>query len=80
MQRFYRALSNGTPRGEALRAAKIEMMQKGAPVEDWAAFVLSGDGLSPLTPYWSWSELLAGAAVLLAAAGLALSSKLVRKG
>lgn len=80
MQRFYRALSNGTPRGEALRAAKIEMMQKGAPVEDWAAFVLSGDGLSPLTPYWSWSELLAGAAALLAAAGLALSSKMVRKG
>lgn len=80
MQRFYRSLSNGTPRGEALRAAKIEMMQKGAPVEDWAAFVLSGDGLSPLTPYWSWSELLAGAAALLAAAGLALSSRLARKG
>ncbi|MBN9660712.1 MAG: CHAT domain-containing protein [Acidobacteria bacterium] len=80
MQRFYRELSSGTPRGEALRVAKIEMMQKGAPVADWAAFVLSGDGMSPLTPYWSWSELLAGAAALLAAAGLAFSSKLARKG
>ncbi|QOY85184.1 CHAT domain-containing protein [Paludibaculum fermentans] len=80
MQRFYRELSNGTPRGAAVRTAKLEMMQKGAPVEDWAAFVLSGDGLSPLTPYWSWSVLLSGAAATLAAAGLALSLRTGRRG
>ncbi|MGJ5813169.1 CHAT domain-containing protein [Paludibaculum fermentans] len=80
MRRFYRELGNGTPRGEALRTAKLEMIRNGAPVEDWAAFVLSGDGLSPLTPYWSWSVLLAGGAAVLVAAGLVLSSKRAKKG
>ncbi len=80
MQKFYRELGRGATLAAALRTAKLEVMQAGAPREDWAAFVLSGDGSTPITPYISWSSLLSGAAVLMVGAGLAFSSRRVGKG
>lgn len=79
MQRFYHELGHGAPKAAALRTAKLAMLRAGAPNEDWAAFVLSGDGLSPLTTYLSWPALLTGTALLLVAAGLALSSRRGRR-
>lgn len=79
MQRFYGGLGRGEPKASAMRIAKLEMLRRGAPAEDWAAFVLSGDGSDPLTSYLSWSSLLGGAAVLLIAAGITLSSRKGRR-
>jgi CHAT domain-containing protein/Tfp pilus assembly protein PilF len=44
MEAFYRELSAGKGRAEALRAAKLELLRKGqASFLDWAPVILSGD-------------------------------------
>lgn len=73
MSNFYRALSHGESKAAALRQAKLKMLRRGAPLEDWAAFVLTGRGAEPLRPFWSWSALLSACAVLLIAVALLLS-------
>lgn len=40
---FYRAMSDGKPVGEALQAAKVAALQRGAPAREWAAFTVIGD-------------------------------------
>lgn len=40
---FYRELSAGVTVGEALRAAKLAAMHRGAPPRDWASFTVIGD-------------------------------------
>ncbi|MBI5280370.1 MAG: CHAT domain-containing protein [Candidatus Solibacter usitatus] len=77
MHRFYRELSGGAAPAAALRTAKLAMLRSGAPRQDWAAFVLSGDGGAPLTPYFSWSFLLCCAAA--AAATLAIAADRLRR-
>ncbi len=40
---FYAALAHGARAGAALHAAKLDARSRGAPVSEWAAFVLVGD-------------------------------------
>lgn len=40
---FYDAMSRGSPVGDALRAAKLDAIRRGAPPAEWAAFVTVGD-------------------------------------
>jgi CHAT domain-containing protein len=43
IESFYRAVSDGQQVGDALRAAKLAAMRRGASMRDWAAFTLVGD-------------------------------------
>ena len=45
VEAFYAAMARGLPVGDALRAAKLEAIQRGAPPKDWAAFTAVGDPL-----------------------------------
>jgi hypothetical protein len=66
---FYRAMVGGRPVGEALQAAKVAAMRRGAPAREWAAFTVIGDPLlsvpfhAPRADRRRW-WLLAGAALL----------------
>lgn len=72
-QLFYRALSRGEAKAEAVRSAKLAMLRRGLPEQDWAAFVLTGDGLNPVEPFVSWAQMLSAAAVALILLGLWLT-------
>ena len=72
MRSFYRQLAGGKSKAEALRAVKLEFLRAGgvrAHPAYWAAFVLNGDGHSPIGPVFAWTWIAAVAAGL--AAGLA---------
>jgi CHAT domain-containing protein len=43
IEAFYSAMAGGLPVAEALRAAKLDAMHRGAPPRDWAAFTAVGD-------------------------------------
>jgi CHAT domain-containing protein len=45
VERFYQGLARGLPVAEALRAAKLEAIRRGAPPGAWAAFTAVGDPL-----------------------------------
>ena len=45
VQAFYQALAEGLPVGDALRAAKLDALRRGAPPREWAAFTVVGDPL-----------------------------------
>jgi len=45
VERFYAELARGQPVSEALRAAKLAALQRGAPAAAWAAFMVVGDPL-----------------------------------
>jgi CHAT domain-containing protein len=83
---FYRHLAEGETVGEALRLAKLDSMRNHAPVQQWAAFTLTGDPLVriPLrTPSgWSFARLLALLAVvgMLALTGYWLRTRSGRTG
>jgi CHAT domain-containing protein/tetratricopeptide (TPR) repeat protein len=70
---FYQELADGLPVGDALRAAKLDALHRGAPAREWAAFTLVGDPLvrvpveAPgLEPWW--------AVVLVVGVGLGVAS------
>jgi len=42
---FYRNLAGGAPVGDALHRAKLELLRRGSPPREWAAFVTVGDPL-----------------------------------
>jgi CHAT domain-containing protein len=42
---FYREMAGGRDVGEALQAAKIAALRRGAPAREWAAFTVIGDPL-----------------------------------
>ncbi|MEO8660379.1 MAG: CHAT domain-containing tetratricopeptide repeat protein [Bryobacteraceae bacterium] len=69
MGRFYRGLGDGLSKSDSLRQAKLEALRAGAHPRHWAAFVMSGDGMTPVRQEWSWwmfgGPLLAGLAGLL---------------
>jgi CHAT domain-containing protein/tetratricopeptide (TPR) repeat protein len=52
VRELYAALSQGKPVAEALRDAKLARRRAGAPLSEWAAFVIVGDPLTaiPLRP------------------------------
>ena len=65
-QFYYFALERGQSKAEALRSAKIKFLHSQTQLEDpanWAGFVLTGDGLSALPAFVSWSALVVCAAV-----------------
>jgi CHAT domain-containing protein len=43
VEAFYGALARGLAVGDALRAAKLDAIRRGAPVAEWAAFTVVGD-------------------------------------
>ncbi len=61
MSVFYHHLQRGVARDEALRRAKLRLLNSGTPLNDphyWAAFVLTGDGVRPVPHAVSWSTLV----------------------
>jgi len=77
---FYDHLAEGLSSGDALRAAKAERLRAGAPVREWAAFIVTGDpsGTVPLTappPRRRGVYVLGGAALLALVYGLWRSRK-----
>ncbi len=68
MQRFYYyLLRQHKPKAEALRLAKLDFLHSGTQLSHpryWAAFVLNGDGESPVPRFISWGELLVPAPVV----------------
>lgn len=73
---FYRALARGQSVGSALRTAKLEAIDRGVPVSQWAAFTVIGDANTrvPLSePHGSpiiWVIAAAGGLVILGGAVL----------
>jgi CHAT domain-containing protein len=71
---FYRGLARGLPVAEALRAAKLEAIHRGAPSSEWAAFTAVGDPfvVVPLrVPSSKWSWWVAALVALALGAGAA---------
>ena len=65
---FYHHLQRGASRAEALQRAKLRFLESGGPWSDphyWAAFVLTGEGLQPVSTALRWRTLLLGAAAAL---------------
>jgi CHAT domain-containing protein len=78
MTQFYFFLSDGKPKAEALRQAKLQLLQSNAAWAHpyyWAGYVLTGDGSGRLPRVVSWRA-LALAAILGVVALVALSSVL----
>jgi tetratricopeptide (TPR) repeat protein len=68
MAQLYFELNRGKPKAEALRLTKLRFLNSGTALRHpryWAAFILTGDGFSPIPPVLSWSTLLGLAGVLL---------------
>jgi len=80
---FYEALARGLPVSDALRAAKLDVIRRGAPPKEWAAFITVGDPMvrvalrRPWPEGWEWPVL--AATVALAAAGLVYSFRRRRR-
>lgn len=56
MEGFYGELAKGATKAAALRRAKLSMLDRHPYY--WAAYLLSGDAHSPLTPCVSWVSIL----------------------
>ena len=70
MKQLYFELNNGESKAQALRLAKLKFLRSGGALAHpryWAAFVLNGDGLRPIPRVFTWSSLLAPAALALLA-------------
>jgi tetratricopeptide (TPR) repeat protein len=70
MRVFYGSLGQGRGKADALRDAKLNFLHRGgayAKPEAWAAFVLNGDGDTPLRPVLSWWRVAAITAAILVA-------------
>jgi CHAT domain-containing protein len=68
MRQFYYFLELNKPKSEALRLAKLRLLHSKSGLQNpavWAAFVLNGDGLTPIPRVLSWTELMLAAAGLL---------------
>jgi len=79
MAQLYFELNRGKPKAEALRLTKLRFLRSGTALRHpryWAAFILTGDGLSPIPRVLSWSMLLGMVGMLLL--GGVLASSLVR--
>jgi tetratricopeptide (TPR) repeat protein len=68
MKQFYYFLAKGQAKSEALRSAKLEMLHSQSALASpryWAAFVLTGDGLTPVPRAIPWSLLMLAFASIL---------------
>lgn len=71
MRVFYHHLQRGTSRAEALQRAKLRFLHSGGPLSDphyWAAFVLTGEGLRPVSTTVRWRTIVIAAGALAALA------------
>jgi hypothetical protein len=63
---FYDALADGLPVGDALQAAKLAALRRGAPAREWATFTAVGDPLvrvplhRPRTQWQAWAAAAIG--------------------
>ena len=76
MKQLYYFISEGRSKAEAVRATKLKFIRSGSELSHpyyWAAFVLSGDGASPVSVPMSWTRLLSVSLGLVALAVLAAS-------
>jgi CHAT domain-containing protein len=67
-QFYYFALSEHLPKAEALRQAKLRFLRSNSSTNNpatWAAFVLNGEGLTPVPRVVSWTTTLVVAAATL---------------
>jgi hypothetical protein len=81
MAQLYYELNRGKPKAEALRLAKLRFLSSGTALRHpryWAAFILTGEGFTPIPRVLSWSTLLALAGVLLL--GGVVAARAVRNG
>jgi hypothetical protein len=79
MRQFYFQLGQLEPKAQALRLAKLKLLRSGTALQHpqfWAAFVMNGDGLSPMVRVFSWSSLLAPAAAVLLVAGALVARRI----
>ncbi len=53
---FYQALAKGLPVGDALRAAKLDGLRRGAPPWEWAAFTAVGDPMVTVALRAPWLD------------------------
>jgi tetratricopeptide (TPR) repeat protein len=80
MEVFYHYLNRGVARDEALRLAKQRFLESGSELAHphyWAAFVLTGEGLQPVSRALSWTPIVVGSAIL--ALGLVATAGVVRR-
>lgn len=80
MRLFYHHLQRGESRATALRLAKLRFLQSGSRVSHphyWAAFVLTGDGLRPISRAvpWKWGVATIGTVAIALFAGLAFLNR-----
>ena len=74
---FYQALAEGQPVADALRAARLDAIRRGAKPNEWAVFTAVGDPLvtvrlrTPASAFglWAWASLAALAVAAAACAG-----------
>jgi CHAT domain-containing protein len=83
MKQFYfQAVREHKPKAEALRLAKLKFLKSNSQLGDprlWAAFVLTGDGATPLPWVLSWKQLVSLVCALLAALLTAVSIRLLSR-
>ena len=75
MRVFYHHLQRGSSRAEALRRAKLRFARSGAPLNHphyWGAFVLTGEGLRPVSRAMRWGTVWMGVLMLLVLGGFAI--------
>jgi hypothetical protein len=73
MRQFYHHLSRGEGKAEALRAAKLRLLNSGSRLAHpghWAAFVLYGDGGPPAVRGQPWAALAVACAFVILLFGL----------
>ena len=73
MKQFYYFLGKGQAKSEALRSAKLTFLHSQSGLANpryWAAFVLTGSGLTPLPRAIPWSLVMVTGAAILAAIAL----------
>ncbi len=82
MKQFYYGLARGESKSAALRDAKLRFLHSHSALANpryWAAFILTGDGSSPIPRAIPWNICLLAAALLLAAAGVMAARRPRRK-
>ncbi|HEY0371193.1 MAG TPA: CHAT domain-containing protein, partial [Thermoanaerobaculia bacterium] len=72
MRVFYHHLQRGQSRAEALRRAKLRFRESGAHPHYWAAFVLTGEGLQPVSTALRWRTIVLVTVALLLLGGVAV--------
>ena len=78
IEAFYGAMADSAPVVDALRAAKVDAIRRGAPPSEWAAFTVVGDPLvrvplvKPTTPF-PWMQVAALVLGLVVIVGLTVA-------